>query len=421
MSEKTVSNIGGPAEWRERASSLLEFLGLVLGKAREDAITLKAAALAFATMLGLVPLLAAFSFMGTRLVDRNQERLLEALVELLPYSESALTEKIELYMHQAESLQGLGLLAFLLVGVGTLHTIEATINKIWGVGDRLNLRAKVLSLALVLFWGPLLVGSVLSLFVMASRHPTFGALLKDSTLVGALPLLITAMGLTMLYWQVPRVPVRLKWAVLGGSLTAVLLEVLRRSFAYYVSHLNQLSIVYGSFATIVFFMISIQVAWWAILLGTEVTFVAQNFQGLRSGHRVDSQVRGPWVALAVLAQLAAALRRGAPFVSTEDMGSTLGLPPQVLEDSLEPLIDHGFVLVTDSEGLFLARDAHELLVVDVLGCFDRPVDQMMTEGRNDWLPIRSLRQKLHQLRGRELEDIFVVDLIHRAERPIDQS
>ena len=385
---------------------------MVWERSRDDAITLKAAALAFATVLGLVPLLATFGFIGTRLVDRYQDRVLEILMGALPYSEVAIAERLELYMHQAESLQGFGLLAFLLIGVGTLHTIEETINKIWRVGARATLRGKVVSLALILFWVPLLVGGVLSLAVMARRHPTFGVLLEESLLVGALPFLVTAIGLTMLYWQIPRAPVHFRWALVGGVLVALLLELLRRPFAYYVANINQLSLVYGSFAITLLFMISIQVAWWLVLVGTEVAYVGQNFQALDRGRRVDASVRGPWVGLAALIVLAKGLRRGEPLLDPGSLAADLALPPGVVGDSLLPLLERGLVVQTEADGLILARDPNQLTIEEILRSHDGPVDRLMRQsGSEVWGRLLELRRALRDLRVPELQDLCLADLL----------
>ncbi|MBZ0112675.1 MAG: YihY family inner membrane protein [Thermoanaerobaculia bacterium] len=404
--------------WQERFRTLRDFASLVVTKSSEDAITLKAAALAFATMLGIVPLLAVFGFMGTRLVDQYEDRLLDVLMSALPYSESALTEKIELYTHQAESLQGLGLLAFLFVGVNTLHTIEETINKIWRVSERASIRAKVLSLALVLFWGPVLAAAMFSLFVMARRHIAFGVLLEESFVLGALPFLITAAGLTMLYWQVPRARVRFRWALVGGLVAAFLLELLRRPFSYYTGNFSQLGIVYGSFAIAIFFMISIQIAWGAILLGAEAAYVGQHFKSLLYGRRVDARAHGPWVGLAALIALAQALRRGDPLCTPEELGQVLGIPPQVLDDSIGPLLSHGLVVTTGGDGLMLGRDAHELRVEEILSSYNGPVDAMLEHSSGpDWSRLDALRDDLRRVRDEELHDLRLVDLLPNRDSP----
>ena len=70
------------------------FLRLATGKAFQDGIALTASALAFVTLLSLIPLLAVFSFIGARAFQAYQEQALDVLVQVLPYSESALRQMI---------------------------------------------------------------------------------------------------------------------------------------------------------------------------------------------------------------------------------------------------------------------------------------------------------------------------------------
>jgi len=58
------------------ARLLARFFGLTLRQAHEDGIFLTASALAFVTILSLIPLLAAFSFVGARVFNRYQQRSL---------------------------------------------------------------------------------------------------------------------------------------------------------------------------------------------------------------------------------------------------------------------------------------------------------------------------------------------------------
>ncbi|MDX1632871.1 MAG: hypothetical protein R3234_13455, partial [Thermoanaerobaculia bacterium] len=67
------------ASWRERGRRARLFIAFLFRKIGDDAVTLKAAALSFVTILSLVPLLAAFTNVGTRVLVRYQRRVLEIL------------------------------------------------------------------------------------------------------------------------------------------------------------------------------------------------------------------------------------------------------------------------------------------------------------------------------------------------------
>ncbi|HEV8630651.1 MAG TPA: YhjD/YihY/BrkB family envelope integrity protein, partial [Thermoanaerobaculia bacterium] len=325
------------SRWRRRLRHALTFLRLVARKTAADGIAQRAAALAFVTILALIPLLAAFTFVAAQLIHRYQDRVLHFLTSVLPYSEGVVLNNLQRFVSQAESLQEVGFLAFILVGLGAFGTIEETINKIWQVSTRRSLRAKLVSFTLLVFWGPLLIGSCYSAMLLLRARPGFDVLFDQSLLVQSVPLLVSAIGLTMLYWQVPFTRVQFRAALAGGITAALLLEILRRLFRYYVTHLTRVTyVVYGGFALAIFFMISVELAWLAVLLGTEIAYVSQHFGALTQTRGRDARYREAWVGLAALATLVEGLRGGKPVSELDRLAERLGLAPEALRTALEP-------------------------------------------------------------------------------------
>jgi membrane protein len=395
--------------WKRRLENGRIFLALVLRKSSDDGIAQRAAALAFVTILALVPLLAAFSFVAAQLLERYRGRVLDLLTGILPFSEDVLVDNIERFVEQAESLREIGFLTFILVGLAAFGAIEETINRIWQVSSRRSLRAKLVSFTLLVFWGPLVIGASYSFLLVLGQRPGFDVLFEESVLVQAVPLLVSLVGLTMLYWQVPFTRVRFSAALAGGATAAVLLEVLRRAFRLYVERMQVTYVVYGGFALAIFFMIAVQLAWWAVLLGTEIAYVKQHFRALTETRGQDARFREPWLGLAALATMLGGLREGRPLTDIDRLAAALGTAPEALRAALEPLVAGGLVMETTGEpaGFVLARDPHELTLEKALAVYERPVDELLAG-----LP-EPLRENLETLMGR-LRDTRATTLAGRS-------
>ncbi len=400
-----------PAErWRKRLSYALTFLRLVVKKAGTDGISQRAAALAFVTILALIPLLAAFTFVAAQLLHDYQDRVLRFLTSVLPYSEGQILASLATFVEQAETLQSVGFLAFILVGLGAFGAIEEAINKIWQVSTRRSLRAKLVSFTLLVFWGPLLIGSSYSAMLLLQQRPGLDVLFEESVLVQALPFLVSAIGLTMLYWQVPFTRVQFRAALAGGLTAAVLLELLRRGFRYYVAHFTEGTyVVYGGFALAILFMISLQLAWFAVLFGTEVAYVAQHFGALTHTRGLDARYREAWIGLAALALLVEGLRAGHPVNDLDRLSTKLGVAPEALRSALEPLVKAKLMVETTGEpaGYVLARDAHELTLETALMAYEKPLEELLAA-----MP-QPLRDNLEALVGR-LRDNRKTTLANRS-------
>ena len=389
------------SRWRRWLHDAFTFARLLKKKVAADGVTQRAAALAFVTILALIPLLAAFTWVAAQLLHDYQDRVLSFLTSVLPYSQKQVLETLGSFVDQAETLQEVGFLFFILVGLGAFGTIEETINRIWQVSSRRSLRAKLVSFTLLVFWGPLLIGSCYSVLLLLRQRPGFDVLFDESILVQAVPFLVSVVGLTMLYWQVPFTRVRFRAALAGGISAALLLELLRRAFAYYVAHFTAGTyVVYGSFALAIFFMISLELAWLAVLLGTEVAYIAQHYGALTHTRGLDARFREAWVGIAALGVLVEGLRGGKPVAELDRLSERLGVAPEAMRTAVEPLVKAGLVVESTGEpaGYLLARDPHELTLETALAAYERPIEQLLAA-----MP-QPLRDNLEALVGRLREN-----------------
>ncbi|MDP9120898.1 MAG: YihY family inner membrane protein, partial [Acidobacteriota bacterium] len=262
---------------------LLRYFLLTARQGYEDGVLLTASALAFVTILSLVPLLAAFSFIGARVFSEYPQKSLEVFVQVLPYSEKTVTDKLGEFLDQASTMNGFGLVAFFATSLFAFATIEATFNRIWNVSRRRPFRVRLLSFVLLLFWGPLLIGATFSSLFLLRENPALRHLVREALLLHVAPFLATLVGLTTLYWLLPYTRVRLRNALAGGLLAAILLELLRQGFGYYIQLFRGVSTVYGSSAFALLFMISIEITWAVVLLGSEAAYTAQHFALIERG------------------------------------------------------------------------------------------------------------------------------------------
>lgn len=349
---------------------LARYLATTFRQANEDSVWLTASALAFVTILSLIPLLTAFSYVGARVFSQYHQRSLEVFVQILPYSDETVTDKIAEFLDQAETIHGFGLFAFFASTLLLFSTVEETLNRIWNVSGRRPFKVRLLSFALLLFWGPLVVGATFTSLILLRQSPALRRLVEESFLLSVAPFLATVVGLTILYWLVPYTVVRLRNALAGGLLAAILLEILRQGFGSYVELFRGVNVVYGSFALALLFMISIELTWMIILLGSEAAYTAQHFGLLARGHHRNPPVQAAWVGLAALALIARRFARGEPVLSREALATRMSLPLRELERILHPLLTHDLLRVVDDRGYLLAADPHGLPVEKVLQAYD---------------------------------------------------
>jgi YihY family inner membrane protein len=86
-------------------------------------------------------------------------------------------------------------------------------------------------------------------------------------LVGIVGLILM---LTSLYLVMPMGQITIRHALLGGTTAAILWEITRHVLVWYFAKLSLVSVIYGSFATAVVILLSIEIASIILLLGAQV-------------------------------------------------------------------------------------------------------------------------------------------------------
>lgn len=391
---------------------LARYVSLTLHQAHEDSVLLFASALAFVTVVSLIPLLTAFSFIGARVFHQYPQRTLEVFVQILPYSEETVVEKMGEFLDQAETLHGFGLAVFLTTTLLGFATVEEAINRIWNVSRTRPMRVRLLSFLLLLFWGPVLIGVTFSSLLALRQSPALRRLFEESFLLHLLPMAATIVGLTTLYWLVPYTPVRLRNALAGGLVAAILLEMLRVGFGTYIHFFHGVNVVYGSFAFALLFMMSIELTWMIILFGSEAAYTAQHFRVLSHGLHRHPPVQAAWVGLAVVALIARRFARGEPILSLNALADRLSLPSREMEMILRPLLSRNLLRSFEDQGYFLATDPQRLRVEQVLEAYDhRAVRSAELAGGELQVRLQDLIGDQAQLRAARLGDLTVADLI----------
>ncbi|MFL6193151.1 MAG: YihY family inner membrane protein [Thermoanaerobaculia bacterium] len=408
---------GGPSF----AGKLARYFHLTFRQTYEDSVLLTASALAFVTVLSLIPLLTALSFVGARVFSQYPQRSLEIFVQILPYSDKSVVDAIAEFLDQAETIHGVGVVAFFATTLLLFSTVEESLNKIWNVSRRRPLRARLVSFVLLLFWGPLLIGGTFSSLILLRQSPAFRRLFEESFLLSALPFLATAVGLTMLYWRVPYTAVRLRNAFAGGLLAGILLEIVREGFASYVELFRNVSIVYGSYAFALLFMISIELTWTIVLFGAEAAYTAQHFSLLARGLHRHPPVQAGWVGLAALALIARRFHRGEPPLTREALADRMCLPTVELERILRPLTGAGMLQVVGDHSYALAADPHRIPVEEVLAAYDHRARRGAgLVGGEISARLDEMIVDLANVRARTLGPLSVEDLLEPTTPPLPQ-
>lgn len=245
----------------------------------DDHVQTNAAALAFTTILALVPAAAVtFSMLSVFPVFEQWSKELENFVyqNLVPAAGDVVQTQLQEFVSQTARLTAFSLFFLLISALLLLFTIEETLNKIWRVEDGRSLIQRILSYWAVLTLAPLLMGASLSLtsyIVSTALEGEGGVAQARDIFLTVLPFLFVVFAFVLLYMAVPNKPIKFRDALAGGVTAALLFEMTKRGFTWYVSNFHSYEVIYGALSSIPIFLIWVYVSWLVVLVGAEVTAV----------------------------------------------------------------------------------------------------------------------------------------------------
>jgi membrane protein len=236
-----------------------------------------AAALSFATLLGLVPMIAVGVGLLSHLpfaegMNAALEKFL--LANLLPEKAGGVIAKyVGQFAHRASSVTWLGLAALTATAVMQMLTIEHTFNAIWNIKAKRPWLRRLAMHLIALLLGPLVFGGSLA-FISFVAGISFGLVNEPSwvsaTFFRGLSFVFMAGLFALLYWGVPNRPVSRGHAITGGTLAALSFVAMQRLFGDYVARLPAYTVVYGAFAAMPIFLAWLYLSWTVILVGALV-------------------------------------------------------------------------------------------------------------------------------------------------------
>ena len=245
---------------------------------------LLAGAVAYYTLLSIVPLLALVLVGLSHFV--NQEQLIHTItlnLELLipGYAES-LAGQVRIFLVNRHLVGAVGFLIMLFFSSMAFSVLESTMAVIFS-HHKQSMRRPFLISAIIPYVYILLIG--LGVFLVTIITGALDALEKQQVLLlgytlslrgtSRFLLYLLSMGgmilmLTSFYLVMPVGRISFRHALSGAVTAAVLWEIIRRVLVWYYSKLSLVNIIYGSLATTVVALLSIEVAVLILLLGAQV-------------------------------------------------------------------------------------------------------------------------------------------------------
>ena len=437
----------------------------------------RASALAYATLLALIPMLAVVmsitsSFLKkegeagiekfiiklvdsvtppaaitTNAVDQASGTLSQTstnlsdaeLAGVLANQKAAATQKavagnINEFIQNTQSgaLGVTGSVLLIFAAISMLSRIEATFNDIWGVA-----RGRSWFMRIVLYWGVLSLAPILLVVALGlatgphlegtkrfvSTLPVIGGFLFHFGFL-LLPVLVLCLTFGTFYMLMPNTRVDWRAALVGGLVGGILFHLNNMFSVLYVSRVVSNSKIYGSLGLVPVFMIGLYFSWLILLFGAQVSYAYQN----RASYLEEKQVeninqRGrEFISLRLMTLIGQRYVRAESPPSIPQMSEELSVPTRLIQQILQTLCAARLVIETAGveTGYLPARPMETITCHDVLLAMRASQGQeLATREEPTRQEVYGEFQRIQEAERHAASSVTLQALVHRAQNQLE--
>ena len=268
---------------------------------------LLAGGVGFNVLLSAVPLFAVLSVGLSQIVD--EQRLLGIMAvqarHLSPAHAGVLLDAVRALVDSGEVVGIVGVASLLFFSSFAFRMLEESIAIIFHQPEETFYRSFWVSALLPYGFMMVLGVAFMALTILSGAASTLNELslaffdrsLPFAWASGSVLYLLSFFGMfglfSAIYKVMPVVQIELRRALVGGFVAALLWELVRLGLGYYFAHLSPVNAMYGSLATIVVLLLSLEMGAVILLLGAQV--IAELERSARAGQPWHWQPGDPLV------------------------------------------------------------------------------------------------------------------------------
>ena len=241
------------------------------------------ASIAYYALLSFFPfLLLVFSLLGS-ITDNPEDRLavLTFVFRYFPTKLDFVNKQLEALSATSFQLGMAGGLALIWASLGVFGAITSAVNEAWGVERQRSFwkHRMVSFLMLVAAGGVMMVALLLVGAVEVAGGSNFGimlarfhwlAVLRTLTL-DYLATVLLIVGIGLVFYFIPNAKTRFRDVWVGAALTGCLWRIAFDGFAWYIARNKSLTMIHGSIAAVVVFLLWVYVSSIILMYGVEFT------------------------------------------------------------------------------------------------------------------------------------------------------
>ncbi|MCF7669870.1 MAG: YihY family inner membrane protein [Verrucomicrobia bacterium] len=366
--------------------------GEIIGGFMDKGGLTRSAALAYTSLLALVPLLAVVTSIYTSFLQNEEAatitQMIERVVEniapqlnALPETDSttgktsgkeAVVNQIQRFINNINSraIGVSGMITLIVVAILLLREVEASMNKFWGITHGRSWFSQIM-----LYWTALTLGPLALFAAIGITMKYSGADIQGLPFIGGIaariaPFAFTIAAFTLFYQLMPNTKVKWSDAAVGGTVGGILRQVNNMLSAAYISRVLFYSKIYGSLGLIPLLLIGIYTSWVIVLFGNHICCAFQNrrFSCMNTRLQLKTAKSRELAALIIMTLLGKNFFMSNKPLTIKEILRVIPAEPSSIHGILYRLVNSGLALeIAGAEaGFSVARSPEHITCQDIL-------------------------------------------------------
>ncbi len=320
---------------------------------------------------------------------------------------------------------GVGVVALLWTVTWLAASIEGSFNAVWDLPPRRNILRKVSNYIAVVLITPVILVVMSSAGVLIRNvfekvaaklpNPAGSVTMTIELVTMLLPVAVSIILFTAIYFASPNTKVRFRSALLAGVVAGIIFQLFQDGFIYLQKTIFNYNRIYGSFAALPLFLTWLKLSWQLVLFGAEISFVDQNIDSGRFDVDPEgkfSMARRNIFRIALAGTIYKNFTNNNGATSESELISSFGITRVEADVELECLRLAGVIYRTDestveSAYFIPALDASTLTVAE---CLERIDNKGLPNSNLKMSNVSSVLAALNAARSSSLSNVRLCDL-----------
>lgn len=353
----------------------------------------RASALAYTTLLALVPLLAVAVSVSKLFLtpDRAGSLVNDSIgyvvqqiaprLGLIPSGDAGIDARAKTTKTISDFIENLnsgtlgitGTLALIFIAISLLATIEAAFNDIWGVE-----RGRSWVTRIVHYWAAITFGPFLILATIIMVSAQFQVVQHSAETLGwfgrfglkTAPVMMLSLAFMLFYQTMPNTKVQWRASLVGGIVGGLLWHLNSQFNIFFASSVVNTSKIYGSLSVLPVLLIGLYFSWLILLFGAQVAYAFQNLETYlqeRAAEGVNQRGR-EFIAFRLMTAIGLRFQNHQPPAALNTLATELTIPTRLVHEVLQTMLGAQLVVeVTGRENGFTpARPLDQITCHDIL-------------------------------------------------------